>query len=133
MEWQDKFSLGIKEIDAQHRKLIGFFSSVMAAIEEDLGWSEIHYRIVALRNFAAFHFEFEEAMMRLFGLDANDAHAESHQQFFVKLSAIEQTSILAEVKREMVALELDWLFGHILTEDRDYAHRILAGATIRAT
>lgn len=129
MEWQDDFAIGIKEIDAQHRKLIGFFSEIMAAIESELGWSEIHFRIVALKNFAAFHFEFEEALMRLFGYAESDDHEKDHKQFFVKLNTIEQTSILTEVKQEMVALQLDWMFSHILTADKRYADHIISRVT----
>jgi hemerythrin-like metal-binding protein len=133
MQWKTEYSIGIEEIDEQHKELINLFSSVADAVSAEMKWSEIHFRIVTLRNFATFHFEFEEALMRLFGYAENQAHAEFHRGFFAKLSAFESHSIHEGVKGEVVKLLCDWLFGHILTSDKDYAKHILAGAAVVRT
>jgi hemerythrin-like metal-binding protein len=132
MDWKEEYSVGIKEIDTQHKELLSLFSRIMDSVEQGLQWSEVHYRIVELRNFASFHFDFEEALLRLYGCPETDAHVEFHKQFFAKLHDIEKRSLLDEVKREMFKFLFDWLFGHILTTDKAYAKHILSGAKIVA-
>lgn len=130
MEWKDDYALGIKEIDAQHKELVRLFASVAGSIDGALPWSEIHYQLVELKTFASFHFEFEEALMRLFGYAEQSGHADTHKQFFDKLHVIEQSTIRDEVKLEMVRFAFDWLFGHIGTADKAYAKHILGGAAV---
>ena len=130
MEWKDEYAVGIKEIDAQHKELVNLFTKINDSIKSELPWSEIHFQIIELKTFAIFHFEFEEALMRLFGFREHGTHADAHKSFFDKLHAIEQSSIRDEVKQEMVRFAFDWLFGHIATADKAYAKHILGGATI---
>jgi hemerythrin-like metal-binding protein len=132
MEWKEEYSVGIKEIDTQHKELISLFSRITDSVEQELQWSEVHYRIVELRNFASFHFDFEEALLRLYGCPEADGHVEFHKQFFAKLNDIEKRSLLDEVKQEMFKFLFDWLFGHILTTDKAYAKYILSGAKVVA-
>lgn len=130
IEWKDEYAIGIKEIDSQHKELVSLFSKISGSIQSDLPWSEIHFQIVELKTFATFHFEFEEALMRLFGYTEHETHADAHQVFFDKLHAIEQSSIRDEVKQEVVRLAFDWLFAHIATADKAYAKHILGGAAV---
>lgn len=130
MDWKSKYSLGIEEIDAQHKLLLGHFAKITAAVLENAAWSEVHYLIVDLRKFAEFHFEFEEALMRLYGYHRSAEHATTHREFFEQLDRIERSSIVATVKHEVVRFLCDWLTKHILVVDRDYAQYILAGAPL---
>lgn len=130
MEWKDEYAIGIKEIDAQHKELISLFSRVTDAVAQSLPWSDIHFRVLEVKNFAAFHFEFEEALMRLFGYPQTDDHSNGHKQFVAKMNEIEKSSIADDVKQEVVTFLVKWLFDHILKSDRAYAQYILAGASV---
>jgi hemerythrin len=130
MQWKDEYSVGIKEIDAQHKELVSHFCRIDEAIDANHDWSEIHLLIIELRNFASFHFEFEEAMMRLFGYSELKSHAEAHVEFFAKLSVIEKSTIIEEIKSETVSLLFDWLFSHIISTDQAFATYVLKGAHV---
>ena len=130
MDWKAEYLVGLKEIDEQHKELLSLFARIVEAISSEISWSETHYRIVELRTFAEFHFEFEEALMRMFGYAEQANHTQKHKLFFVKLAECEKSSILKEVEAEMIKLLFDWLFGHILVEDKAYAGYILSGAQI---
>lgn len=130
MEWKDDYAVGIREIDEQHKELVGLFARVADSIGSELAWPEIHYQLVELKTFATFHFEFEEALMRLFGYTEQSEHADAHKKFFDKLHIIEQSTIRDEVKLEMVRFAFDWLFSHIGTADKAYAKHILDGAAV---
>jgi len=130
MVWKDEYSVGLHEIDVQHKELLSLFTRVTDVLEESSSWTDVHYRIVELRTFAAYHFQFEEALMRMFGYAEHAGHAEFHQQFFVKIAEFERHSILGDAKREMLQFLFDWLFSHILKSDKDYAQHILSGAPV---
>lgn len=133
MMWKDEYSVGLEEIDSQHKELLDLFSRLMASVNGGRTWSEIHFRIVELRNFADFHFEFEEALMRMFDYPGIDNHANSHRGFFDKLDAIERTSILNQVQDEIIELLFYWLSYHIMSGDKAYAKHILStGIRVKA-
>lgn len=130
MDWKISFSIGVEEIDSQHRELIDLFRSIVASIEAGDSWSDTHYRIVDLRRFAEFHFQFEEGLMRMFGYPQAEAHAGNHKDFFTRLEAIERISLQDSVHEEMVKFLYDWLTDHILHCDKEYARHLLSGARV---
>ncbi len=125
MEWQANYALGIEEIDRQHQELLGHAASIIDAIQREKSWSDIHYEIVALRNFASFHFRFEEALMRLFRFPASENHATTHASFFARLAEIERQAIADNLHKDVVQLLTDWVRHHILCADRDYVDYLL--------
>lgn len=130
MEWKAEYSVGLREIDEQHMELLSLFCRVTDVLDDARSWSDVHYRIVELRTFAAYHFEFEEALMRLFGYSERDSHGDSHKQFFIQLAEFERHSILGDVKQEVLQFLFDWLFSHIMKSDKAYAQHIISGAPV---
>ncbi|MDD5176363.1 MAG: bacteriohemerythrin [Sterolibacterium sp.] len=133
MEWKYEHSIGIQEIDDQHRKLIEIIVSIERAIVSHVGWRDIVYGLVDLKVFARSHFEIEEALMRMYGYKEAAKHTEEHQYFFTRLAEIECKSIDKLAEGELLKFLRDWLKKHILGEDRGYADHILAGASIVKT
>lgn len=130
MEWKDEYSVGVSEIDNQHKLLLRSFSAIEESINLNQGWSNTHYAIIELIQFARIHFSFEEAMMRMFDYPETDAHQKEHEHFFVKLDSIERHSLKKTAKVEMVQFLQDWLTKHILDRDKGYANHIFSGATV---
>lgn len=130
MEWKDVYSLGIEEIDTQHRELISLFKRIVETAETGARWDTVHYQVMDLRRFAEFHFEFEEALMRMYGYRELDDHALSHQAFFTRLNEIEHSTNKDYVQKEMLRFLSDWLMKHILVADKSYALHMLLGASI---
>jgi len=130
MEWKDEYSLGILEIDNQHKQLMSSFSAIEESINLDLGWSNTHYAIVELIKVAHLHFAFEEALMRMFGYPGSDAHQKEHQSFFDDLENIERIALKEAARIEIVEFMQNWLASHILVNDRGYANHIFSGAQL---
>jgi hemerythrin len=133
MEWKDEYSLGILEIDNQHKLLLGSFADIAEAIQAGQGWSRTHFAIVHLIQLAHLHFSFEEAMMRMFGYRGTGAHEEEHRFFFAKLEDIEKRSLRKAVGAEIIQFLQDWLTAHIMGSDREYAKHIFSGAQVVRT
>lgn len=130
MDWKSEYSLGIQEIDNQHKLFLLGFSAVEDTIELANGWSSIHFSIVELKALARMHFSFEEALMRLFGFSEIKQHSSEHEHFFAKLEEIENHSLRNSLRTDILEFLHEWLTVHILGVDKDYASHILSGASV---
>ncbi len=130
MEWKDEYSMGILEIDNQHRLLLRSISVIEESIRLNQGWSNTHYAILELIQLARMHFSFEEALMRMFAYPRMDTHQDEHQHFFTRLDGIERQSLRKSAEAEMIDFLKSWLTKHILVSDRDYAKHIFSGAPV---
>jgi hemerythrin-like metal-binding protein len=130
MEWKDEYSVGILEIDDQHKLLLQSFTEIEESIKLGQGWSNTHYAILELNQLARMHFTFEEAIMHMFGYPEMEAHKIEHQQFFAKMASIERHSLKKSAEVEMVQFLRSWLTMHILGSDRGYAKHIFSGAQV---
>lgn len=123
--WKDEYSVGIDEIDDQHKMLIDCIANLEQSIEDDdekQRWTAIHYAIVQLADYTRIHFAVEESLMRILAYPASSAHAAQHRMFVSFLLDIERKSITRDVSEdEIVRFLRDWLLTHIVDHDRKYA------------
>jgi hemerythrin len=124
MQWKDEYSIGIEEIDKQHRVLLDCFTLIEDSIALNESWTNVHFAVVELREFARIHFAVEETLMRMFNFPDAEPHAKAHQGFFARLQEIEQKSLRVNASEEMATFLRDWLVKHICTADRGYAEHI---------
>lgn len=130
MEWKDEYSVGIVEIDNQHKLLLRSFSVIEEAIKLNQGWSNTHYAIVELTRLAHMHFSFEEAVMRMFGYPDIETHQKEHQSFFDKIEIIERSSLRKTAEVDMVQFMRGWMTTHICYSDKGYATHIFSGGQL---
>lgn len=130
MHWREEYSLGILELDNQHKTLIGHFAGIEEAIRQGKDWSTIYFHIADLKEFARFHFTCEEALMRLFGYPDLRLHTAEHTHFFKVLGEIEKTSINKAIEKDLVEFLRVWMTKHIVGSDRGFARHVLAGAPV---
>jgi len=133
MEWKNEYSLGIQEIDDQHKMLLHSFSVIENAIHLKQGWSSTHYSIIALKELALMHFAFEEALMRLFGYPATQEHQLAHRHFLDTLDVMVNKSIRNLEDTNLLAFLKEWVTKHINGSDKDYARHIFSGASVVRT
>jgi hemerythrin len=130
MKWSDEYSVGIQEIDDQHKKLLSMFVAVEESIVSAMSWSDIHYGLVTLKEFARSHFMLEQALMRMYGYTGLAYHVTAHRYFFDKLEVMEHRSLGDSTKQETIKFLGEWFTSHICKTDREYADYILSGAEI---
>lgn len=124
-QWRSEYSLGIDEIDSQHKGLISCISSLEKSIEdpdEKQRWAAIHYAIVQLSDYTRIHFTVEESLMRVLAYPDIDAHIAQHGVFISYLKDMERKSITHDVREEeIVSFLRNWLLQHIMVDDKRYA------------
>lgn len=131
MQWDARFSIGIDVIDHQHQVLLEHFSQLQQAIEAGGRWSDVHFPLIALREYAHSHFHVEECLMRMSDYPETEAHIESHHKILQQLGSLEHSSLQKNLAAEDACFLRDWLVGHIMKADRDYANHFANGGQIR--
>ncbi len=121
--WDDKFSVGVREFDEAHKRLMALLNQLWDANEQRQG-SEVLGRILdELIRYTATHFAEEEALFRKWNYPVIDRHRDIHEK--LKATAVGLQKKFAMEKADVISDEVfdflrDWLTKHILGEDMLY-------------
>ncbi len=125
--WQDKFELGIPEIDGQHKTLVSFVGQVKGLIrdaEDGIDcYDEIDTLLHELKDYTVYHFEAEEDLMEKNNYSDFDNHKAEHDAFIQKIQVFFESDIdyhQLTVLEELTEFLLDWVVAHILESDTKY-------------
>ena len=121
--WDNKYEVGVGEIDDQHKKLVSIINELHEAMLLGKGRKVQGGIISELVDYTRYHFQTEEDKLLRYGFPGYAEHRGQHNRFISKLAQIQKKHLDAEY---MVTLELneflkDWLSGHILGSDREYS------------
>ena len=127
--WDQFFTTGLPEVDAQHHALIDAFNDLSEALQrsntgDDAGLTEAYERMV---NFAEFHFAEEELLMHSQGLDLRhvQAHTALHRQFIEQVVGMWRSrGALQDPAQSFVGFLTSWLGLHILGIDQSLARQV---------
>lgn len=119
--WRESLSIGVTEIDNQHKELLSRFDQLLKACEEGKGIVELKKLMLFLDEYVVKHFSDEEAIQRLRSYPGYEAHRKEHISFVERVKHLN-----GEMEREGVAVHhvmetnnmlLKWLIHHISTVD----------------
>lgn len=131
MQWDNTYSIGIDEIDNQHKLLIDYITLLQDAIACGGRWSDVHFPLIQLREFAEMHFRIEESLMSMSDYPDTANHLEAHREILRRLAGLERSSLeKMNVAADEALFLREWLFGHIMKADRDYARHFANGGKI---
>lgn len=116
--WKSTFSIGIDEIDDQHKTLFMYLNKSMAGVTNT---DDIFDN---LKAYAGLHFSGEEKLMRKIGYPGLEGHQQQHRLFVERVEELEKAVIGGEKQAVslLVSFLRDWFLEHILTEDKNYAN-----------
>ena len=117
--WGHVLSVGVDEIDEDHRKLVDIFNILNHAVTEGESPAYLAAVLEELVNCTVWHFSHEERLMLKYGYEEMEAHKATHRELIESAKELQQ-KLLDEGKsvadEEIEVLER-WLTGHILTDD----------------
>lgn len=122
ISWKNEYSVGVADIDADHKKLISMINQLHLAMQSDRGQHTIKTIIDDMLAYAKIHFTKEEGYMRKAGYLGLLKHFGEHELFLEKAQDLKQRSAQGEfvLSLEVVQFLSDWLSSHILESDMQY-------------
>lgn len=120
--WKPEYSVGVTDIDNDHKKLISMINQLHLAMGNDRGQTLIKTTISDMLDYTKMHFAKEEAYMRQAGYLGLLQHFREHDSFVRKTQDLKQRSESGEfvLSLEVVQFLSDWLKKHILETDMKY-------------
>jgi hemerythrin len=127
IDWTDKMSVGVEEIDEQHKKLVGIINHLHDSLKTNSFKEELKIIFMELIDYTKYHFEAEEKIMEEAGYEDLEAHKKQHQKFVNKLLRMKDRCYMGkeEISVELSSFLSSWMLGHILRSDKDYTEVVL--------
>ncbi|MCP5303740.1 MAG: bacteriohemerythrin [Pseudomonadales bacterium] len=123
VEWKESYSVGVSELDDDHKRLIELINRFRTAYNYHTGESFEIESLNELVNYTKYHFGREEKMMKEAGYPDLAAHKEMHRVMISKVELFQKEyQESGHQALEGVATFLsDWLIEHINGTDKRYA------------
>ncbi|MFZ2726672.1 MAG: bacteriohemerythrin [Methylococcaceae bacterium] len=128
-EWTDELSVGIEEIDAQHKVLVGLVNRLYEETIAHQGNSAVLDEILnQLVEYTIIHFAVEESLFRIFDYPAAETHTHHHEDLKKQVLELQRKVKHGEatVNTELLLFLKRWLQNHIIVEDKLYGPFLIA-------
>jgi len=119
IEWDESYSVGVKRIDIQHKKMLGMIGDLEDSVNLGTSSKLLGNTIKFLVDYIRYHFADEEELMERFNYSELDFQRERHHEFIQKV-----TSVLQDLKAgkgvdvlHVMQYLIDWNVDHILKND----------------
>ena len=129
-DWNEDLLLNIDSVDSQHKELFRIGREIEQLIMTRCIGVDIKrlLKIVCeLREYVSYHFYFEEELMRKANYSDIENHVKSHELLADKILKIDLPELgknpFEELSKIKVLLQ-DWVFQHMIDEDRKMAEEI---------
>ncbi len=119
MEWKEKYCVGIKQIDDQHKLLVDMITKLQeSAAKEDVN-SEMRKVLKEMVEYTKFHFADEEKFMNKIGYPERGRQRSLHDKFIREVIKILQNLKMGKElsNNELISFLINWLVNHIIKED----------------
>jgi hemerythrin len=125
--WRPEFSVGIVELDDDHRHLIALLNESHSALamDEDKGRLALRSILESLIWYTRSHFKAEEVLMQHYAYPKSASHKAEHDRLTKQVTQFANSFKLGSnaISLEVATmLEEEWLGKHILQCDAAYAH-----------
>lgn len=122
ISWDDDFSVGVRELDEQHKKLISLINDLHNAMKIGKGKEVLSPLLKSLVEYTQTHFSTEEKYFTRFGYPEQGRHQAEHQKFVGKVGAFQKDFDKGGALLSMDVMNFlkEWLAGHILGSDKRY-------------
>ncbi len=123
--WSKNFETGHPDIDNQHKVLVKLLNKLASTLTHDEPIC-IQDTFEELTAYAAFHFEFEEAVWHEYFNDDNwlTSHQIRHSSFLPKVLELKEKGegeALQDIVEDIVKFLIRWLAFHIIDDDKRLA------------
>ena len=122
IEWKDDYSVGIQEIDEEHKRLITLMNQLNEVIVRGSKKEKIASILTELVDYTRIHFAVEEALMRVVHYKGYNEHKAIHDDITKQVLVFQEkfNSGNHQSATELMNFLVNWLFNHINQVDKKY-------------
>lgn len=121
--WNDTYSVGVKEIDDQHKKIFTIINSRFDLMKNADNDEKLKAILKELSDYASYHFATEEQYFMQFSYDKtiehiahHDAYKKAMQEFTLKLTNENKLVVAYALMDYLVG----WWINHVTGADQEY-------------
>lgn len=121
-EWSPDLSVNIKEIDAQHKKLIDILNLLHDSMRTGRGKDVMGKVLKDLTDYTVYHFNTEERLFEKHGYPEYRMHKRQHDDLTEQVVEIKKKFEAGQVAItvELMTFLKNWLNDHIRQSDKKY-------------
>ncbi len=122
LKWDQSLSVGVTEIDREHRQIMGVFNLFISNPEANVQSETISEILHRLAQYSQSHFKTEEELMTKHGYPDLESHKKSHIEFKEKMLEFCQGAMNYKetLPTELFHYIKNWFYKHIREEDMKY-------------
>jgi hemerythrin-like metal-binding protein len=121
--WNDSYTVGVQEIDDQHKKLFSIINSRFDLMKNAENDEKLKAVLKELSDYASYHFSTEEKYFQQFQYEKSQIHISQHdaykdtmQTYSVKLNSENKLIVAYELMDFLVS----WWINHVTGADQEY-------------
>jgi len=122
IKWKEEYSVGIQEIDEQHKYFLSILNDLYNAVLANKSREELKDLFQKLSDYAEKHFSTEEKYFDEFGYEGSSEHKLKHQEMREEIQRIknEENENKIDLDGNIVYFLNDWLEDHFEKMDQKY-------------
>lgn len=122
--WDDNlFSVGIPEVDRQHKRLFGIINKLHSCVINDTGKGSVSRIFEQLADYIVFQFRYEEKLMKTNNWFDIKRHSTLHQDFVNKIfkfqSRLNESGESSAISKDVLGYLQYLLLNHVMTVDKN--------------
>jgi len=121
--WSNKLSVGILDIDKQHKNFISLINRTHNLVMEKAEEGQLKQILNELIEYARIHFSTEEKYFNDFHYKYKEEHEREHERLILRVLNFYNQFEKQDVKiiKKLIDFLKDWLKNHLKTHDFKYA------------
>jgi len=129
IDWNDILSVGIQQMDDEHKELFRRINDLLVGLLGPAGGANIPTLVAAIMEYTVFHFTDEQELMRRENYPRYEQHRTLHDAFLKEWGEIQALLVAGQFSAPLLIRIQDkvvnWLLDHIAKVDHDYSEYIL--------
>ncbi len=123
IEWQNEYTVGVKELDDQHRNLLKTINTLLEEQRDKYEAAKFSPALSSIIHYAYTHFATEERYLLQVHFPNLKQHVLEHIDFIMKTVGLAlriESSSGDELRIELLRYLKEWYSYHVLRTDRHY-------------
>ena len=122
IEWKTQYSVDIRQVDNEHKHLIGLLNVLFTAMTQGRGKEVLGQLFEKLLDYTKYHFSTEERLMSIHGYPEYTHHKKEHNELTKQVLTFKEQFDKGQANISIITYNFlkEWLNKHILGTDKKF-------------